>query len=487
MKRINILLTILLTTGLLSCKDFLDVKPNNFGDSKTSIQNVNDAKVMMNGLLRNMISTNYYGRDFFMYADAKGGDLTIFMQGRGLDGLYTFNHSKTTGSYSTFWTEIYNAILQANNLLENIQRIDASGTDAGFNSYKGQALTARAIMHFDLVRLYGKSYSDNKASYGVPNVITTLPYDAQPLRATVEENYKQILDDLKAAAPLLGKTRSNGYINYYVNLAMQARVYLYMEDYANALKAAQEIIAVPASLYRLYTNPEWVPSWAAQFGAESIFELVVSPNEGDLLSASLGFYLRRAQHGAPTALGWFMASTPFLDRLRQDPADVRWGIMSNDETSATRPGAVYKYSGSTDLKGDGKSTSTAVNIKVIRLSEIYLIAAEAALNIDKNLAAGYLNAIRKRAPNLPAATAANITLDMILEERSKELLGEGQRFFDMMRLNKTITYDDAFGGLTISNRPLTVNRTFYKTILPISQDEINANPGIAAQQNPGYN
>lgn len=487
MKKMNIFLTGLLIISFLSCKDFLDVEPNNLGDSKTSIQNINDAKVMMNGLLRNMISLNYYGRDFFMYGDAKGGDLTIFMQGRGLDGLYTFNHSKTTGSNSTFWTQIYRAILQANNLLENIQRIDASGTNGEFNSYKGQALTARAIMYFDLVRLYGKSYNDNKAAYGVPNVTTTLPYEAQPLRATVEENYKQILDDLKAAAPLLAKTKNDGYINYYGNLAMQARVYLYMEDHVNALKTAQEIIAVPANLYRLYTNVEWVPSWAGRFGPESIFELAVSPNEGDLLSTSLGFYLRRAQHGSPAALGWFMASTPFLDRLKQDPADVRWGVMSYDETSATRLGASYKYSGSTDLKGDGKSTPTAVNIKVIRLSEIYLIAAEAALAIDKNLAAGYLNAIRKRAPGLATATAGNITVDMILEERSKELFGEGQRFFDMIRLNKTITFDDAFGGLTTTNRPVSINRSFYKTILPISQDEINANPGLAAQQNPGYN
>jgi hypothetical protein len=486
MKKVNILLIGILILSLSSCKDFLDVKPTDLGDSKTSIQTTSDAKVMMNGLLRNMISSSYYGRNLFMYGDAKGGDLTIFMQGRGLDGLYTFNHTKNTGSNSTFWTQIYNGILQANNLIEGIQRVDAAGTNTEFNSYKGQALTARAIMYFDLVRLYGKSYTDNKASYGVPNVITTLPATAQPLRATVEENYKQILDDLKASAPLLSKAKSNGYINYYANIAMQARVCLYMGDNVNALKAAQEIIALPAATYRLYTNAEWVSSWKAQFGLESIFELAVSPNEGDLLSGSLGFYLRRAQHGGPTALGWFMASTPFLDRLKQDATDVRWGVMSNDESSATRLGSCYKYSGSIALEGDGKSTPSAVNIKVIRLSEIYLIAAEAALPTDKLLAATYLNAIRKRAPNVTPATAVNITLDMILEERSKELFGEGQRFFDLIRLNKSISFDDAFGGLTITSRPLIITRGFYKTILPIPQEEINTNPGLAAQQNPEY-
>jgi hypothetical protein len=214
--------------------------------------------------------------------------------------------------------------------------------------------------------------------------------------------------------------------------------------------------------------------------------LVIFPTESDLGSASLVFYLRRKGHGGGSALGWFMASDYFLNRLNQDPADVRWGVMSYDESGATHLGASYKYSGSTTLEGDGKSTSTAVNIKVIRLSEIYLIAAEAAYHIDKDLAATYLNQIRKRSPNLAPATAATITMEMILDERSKELFTEGQRFFDMLRLNLPITFNDEFGGITVSHRPKTIDRTFQKVILPIPQDEINANPDIEAQQNPGY-
>ncbi len=118
----------------------------------------------------------------------------------------------------------------------------------------------------------------------------------------------------------------------------------------------------------------------------------------------------------------------------------RWGVMNDDEKSTTaipRKGALYKYSGSISLAGDGKATNTAVNLKLIRLSEIYLIAAEAALPTDATKAATYLNAIRKRAPGLPAATAATVTVDMILDERSKELFGEGHKFFDMIRLNRS--------------------------------------------------
>ncbi|MBY5959420.1 RagB/SusD family nutrient uptake outer membrane protein [Membranicola marinus] len=485
MKSIKILLAVFLLTGLVACdEDFLDVKPTNSGDSETSIQTPADAEVIINGLMSKMRSSAYYGRNFIMYANAKGGDLTIFSQGRGLDGLYTFNHSATTGSYSGYWNQIYHCILQANSILESIEKLQSEGSTGDFDESKGQALTARALMYFDLVRLYGEPYSEDKSALGVPNVVKPLDASAQPLRATVEENYNQILADLQTAAPLMSKSKSNGYLNYYANLAMQARVNLYMGNHTEALAAAEEIIN--SGEYSLYSNNEWVDSWTMQFGSESIFELAILPTEGDLGTSSLGFYLRRKGHGSGSAAGWFMASDYFLDRLGEDPEDVRWGVMSYDEVSEDHLGASYKYSGSTDLVGDGKSTGTAVNIKVIRLSEIYLIAAEAALPVDKGLAADYLNEIRKRSPSLDPATESTISVDMILDERSKELFTEGHRFFDMMRLNKSITYNDDLGGIAVTNRDKTIDRSFYKTILPISQSEINANPDIEKQQNPGY-
>src|SRR5699024_4507815 len=161
--------------------------------------------------------------------------------------------------------------------------------------------------------------------------------------------------------------------------------------------------------------------------------LAILPNEADLSSGSLSIYLRRQGHDSASAIGQFIASDYYLDRLGQDASDVRWGVLDYDEISSSHMGASYKYSGDIDLSGDGKSTATAVNIKVIRLSEIYLIAAEAALHSDKELAATYLNKIRSRAPNLPAATQSSIDIDMILDERSKELFTEGHRFFDMLR------------------------------------------------------
>jgi tetratricopeptide (TPR) repeat protein len=498
MKKIILASYLLAATAVsTSCSDFLDVKPTHAADATSSINTASDALVVIRGLMSNLASGSYLGRNFQLYGDVKGGDFTIVSQGRGYDYLYVFNHSTNTNNYSSVWTQGYYCIAQINNLLEQIEKIKANGSTENFDSYIGQALTARAMIYFDLVRMYGEPYNENKEALGVPITVNSLEYTAKPGRNSVEETYQQVLKDLKDAETLLPKAKSNGFINFYANKALQARVYLYQEDFNNALLAAEEVIT--PNVYSLYPNTgitNWIDSWGTEFGTESIFELAILPSEGDLGNSSLGAYYRRRGHPNTTiALGYFTASTNFINLLNQDPNDVRKGIMSYDETSNTRLGSLYKYSGSTDVstttgKGDGKGNTTAVNIKVIRLSEVYLIAAEAALrksSPDLTKASNYLNQIRKRSPNLAASTDATINLDMIVDERSKELIGEGHRFFDMMRWNKSITFDDGLGSISTIHRTATIDRSFFKTILPIPLAEINANSVIKEQQNAGYN
>jgi len=488
MKKINILITILCIVLVSACDGFLDVKPSNYASAETSITTASDAAIVMNGLMSKMTSSSYYGRNMFMYGDAKGGDFAIRSQGRGLDALYVFNHSASSNSYSGYWSQIYHCLLQVNNLIANIEKINAANEGSSdLDNYYGQALTARALFYFDLVRIYGKPYDMDKTSYGVPLILEPLDASAQPTRATVEEVYIQILKDLVAGAALLPQSKSNGYLNYYANMALQAKVNLYMENYSAALIAAETVIN--SKKYTLYSNEKWVESWSSEFGSESIFELGIYLDESDLGSGSLGYYLMR-QARVKNAMGWFMASNQYLARLGEDPDDIRWGIMDYDETytdtDVYRYGSCNKYSGN-DLNGD-KGSASAVNIKIIRLSEVYLLAAEAAFGTDKEKAANYLNAIRKRSPNLEPATAETVTLDMIIDERSKELFAEGQRFFDMMRLNKSITFSDDFisPAVVITHREQTIDRTFYKAILPISKSELDANPALIPQQNPGY-
>ena len=126
MKKFKYIIVLMIGAVLFTaCDDFLDRQPTNSANSATSILDEADAKVAVNGLMRRMISTDYYGRNFIMYADAKGGDLAIRRSGRGLDALYTFSHTQQTNNYSGYWSDLYTTILQTNNIIANIEKIEA--------------------------------------------------------------------------------------------------------------------------------------------------------------------------------------------------------------------------------------------------------------------------------------------------------------------------------------------------------------------------
>ena len=503
MRKINILLAAICVVLMTSCSGLLDKKPTNQADSSTTIMNTTDAQVMINGVMSKMLSSSYYGRNFLLWGDGRSGDVTTVSAGNGGDGYYYYNHEVNSNSYEGFWSTMYNDLLQINNIITNLVKLKAESENATteYDDFLGQAYTLRAMVHFDLVRLYGKPYNmDKGASLGVPVVTEIVNASEQRTRNTVAEVYTQIVKDLLAGAELISKDKSNGYINYYGNQALLAKVYLYMENWDGAQTAAENVIN--SGVYELYTPAKWVDSWKGQFGTESIFELAVLETENDLGNSSPGAYYRRQKHGSSSIVGVFVMSKYWIDLM--DDADVRLGVHSHDimveEEAANygwrgEKGCCYKYSGGTNLQGDGKSTSSSVNIKVIRLSEVVLNAAEAALNNGQAAkAAEYLNMIAQRNPNYTPWTAATVTSAEIMKERRRELITEGVVFFERMRLNETIYFDDnAFnkgtnppqsGRGSLPNKAVT--RDFNKIILPIGQHEINANPNIAEQQNPGY-
>ena len=501
MKKLSIILIAVLGIfAFSSCEDFLDMKPTNQLESSEAIKTAADAQVFMNGVMTRLSSSNLYGVNLFLYGDAKGGDLTIFSQGRGSDGLYSFNHEPSSGSWSGFWTTSYNLLLQVNNLISNIEKLESDPNNSeDFGNMKGQAYTIRALVYFNLVRIYGLPYTQYNPSsdYGVPNVLEVLDASAQPGRATVAENYNQILADLTAGAATITKdvkTSTNGFPTYWANRAIAARVYQSMGNNAEALAAAEEVIN--SGKYKLYSNEEWVKSWSKQFADESIFELQMLVNENALTTGSIGAYYSRIHHYSSKVGGYFAASDYWLERMAEDPDDVRWGVMAYDENSKSyddeytedRLGCSYKYFGGVDMPGDGKDDCAACNVKIVRLSEMYLIAAESALamgNAEK--AAEYLNAIRKRSPNLEPATAATVTVEMILNEKSKEFFQEGLRYWDMLRHGKSIEFNDEIMGIDCPHRDKVIDtKSYHKIVLPISTDELNSNPTLRTQQNPGY-
>lgn len=114
MKKIYHLLALVILGAFTftSCDDFLDMQPTNSGNAEGAVGTVADAQVVINGVMSAMTSSSYYGRNLFMYGDAKGGDLTIFAAGRGLDAFYTFNHTSNSNTYSGFlepWILLHSA------------------------------------------------------------------------------------------------------------------------------------------------------------------------------------------------------------------------------------------------------------------------------------------------------------------------------------------------------------------------------------------
>ena len=130
-----------------------------------------------------------------------------------------------------------------------------------------------------------------------------------------------------------------------------------------------------------------------------------------------------------------------------------------------------------------KSYSYTSNNPVFRLSEVYLIAAEAASkNGDKSNAAKYLNPIVERANPAATVAEADVDLDRILMERRKELVAEGHRLFDLIRNKRDIVRKSCPRVFDITTR-LNIPYDDYQVIFPIPRSELNANP---ITQNPGY-
>lgn len=209
--------------------------------------------------------------------------------------------------------------------------------------------------------------------------------------------------------------------------------------------------------------------WGKRENSESIFDLDLSSTMYGGSRELIGSLV------APSSYGTMIATTDFLNLLNEDPDDVRLGLLIKDKDGQKR--VVNKYPG---LDGN----IFVNNVRVIRLSDIYLIGAEAALRKgtpDQNSADEYLYQIRHRAN--PNNTKIIATLDLVKKERRKELVMEGHRLYDILRVGDTV---ERKGGTHFLNGEdlITVNWNDYRTIMPIPQAEIDANPQI--KQNPSY-
>lgn len=495
----------ILAASLSSCvNDWLDVAPSDGTDADAALTSSSDLDAARTGMYKalkgNSSLVDYYGQQFFVYGDVHAGDDYQYNNLGGSNRAsfyYDMNYqtasefTSSTSSSNVAWKSPYIVIGRANRIIaaaEGGALSDAAEAKATIDQYAAEAKVLRALAHFDLVRIYGKPYTEDQgASLGVPLVIGVLESNAKPARSTVAEVYTQVVKDLTEAisSNALATETKPGYVSVWGAKAILSRVYLNMGDYANALSVAEDIIKNSGAA--LWTRDQYFKAWDASTPNESefLFRLNVAGSTDNNDLNGIGNLQQRDGYKE------MVATKKFVDMLTSDPKDVRNDMFL--PAKAEKEVAVYGTNKVflNKLRGQGGNLRNVTIVPIIRLSEVYLTAAECAFrNNDKTKAVEYLNDLVKNRTTTVAslATVDNITLDRILIERRKELIGEGQRYFDALRNNETITRytSEADKGWhkTLSKEAQSFNRDYFKAIAAIPQAEINANPNI--KQNTGY-
>ena len=495
----------ILAASLSSCvNDWLDVAPSDGTDADAALTSSLDLDAARTGMYKalkgNSSLVDYYGMQFFVYGDVHAGDDYQYNNIGGSNRAsfyYDMNYqtasefTSSTSSSTVTWKSPYIVIGRANRIIaaaEGGALSDAAEAKATIDQYAAEAKVLRALAHFDLVRIYGKPYTEDQgASLGVPLVTEVLESNAKPARSTVAEVYTQVVKDLTEAisSNALATETEPGYVSVWGAKAILSRVYLNMGDYANALSVAEDIIKNSGAA--LWTRDQYFKAWDAGTPNESefLFRLNVSGSTDNNDLNGIGNLQGRDGYKE------MVATKKFVDMLSADANDVRNDMFlpatADKEVAAFGTNKVYLNK----LRGQGGNLRNVTIIPIIRLSEVYLTAAECAFRTnDKAKAVEYLNdLVKNRTTSASAlATESDITLDRILIERRKELIGEGQRYFDALRCNETIVRytSDADKGWhkTLSKEAQSFDRDYFKAIAAIPQAEINANPNI--KQNTGY-
>jgi hypothetical protein len=452
---------------LASCSDsWLDLSPTTAKSTSSAFSSVKDFASVLNGAYSTMQNPYYYGGFMQWYPEVTAEDMCPVDVSARTSTAYRFLYTESNIN-SDFWSLPYDVILAANSILDNVNDIETDTEDEAeqLKDYKGQALALRALSLFDLTRLFGVPYQKNSgSSLGAVAVTTVLNPGDEPARNTVAECYNQIIADFEDAIELLPTTKTNGKINKYAAEALLARAYLYKGDNKNALKLAEDVIGSKA--YSLLTTTNYVDAWKTGFSSESLFEIVQNSDDSGGHEC-IGYYL------SPDGYAAMVLTDEYINLIKEDENDVRTSLLSDFIYNNTTIEDAYL------LKYPGKDGATDVSLNnniVIRLSEVYLIAAEAALKIsDIDKARTYLNTlIENRNGTANYLSTDEVTSERIFRERRKELVCEGHRFFDAIRNGGTLTrdYEGFFGEIS------SIDWDYYRVVLPIPVDEINANSNM---------
>lgn len=438
-----------ITIAATSCEGFLDITPD--GQVKrdellATNEGVEDALYGVYAKLRN---TTLYGQEMY-FSSLEIMSQTLYCYGNtGVTALgqYDYNNTTVKNVFAMIWNDMYNNISNVNSVL-NAPLVDGANAYPA-NIYKGEALALRAMMHFDLMRLFAEQITVNPNAKGIP--YATEFSLKTPDFETLAENYNHVLADLQEAERLLadeGEYENTTsfmadrqiHLNLHAVRALMARVFLTKGDKEKALEYAEKVIA--QSGRQLKTKTEVINDVAGVLSKkECLFGVYFS-----------GFYTQ--------------VSAKLQQTISYSSLDLRGDFMEMYEngvsgldfrttayfTSVDMGGtAKYRLSKFTDIydlqnNASARPADLIQGINMIRLPEMYYIAAECLLDKDYPKALDYFNEVvtNRGLDALSGEGEETLTQEVINTERYKEMIGEGQTFFNMKRLNLSIpSYDNS--------------------------------------------
>lgn len=413
----------------------------------------------------------------------------------GVDELFTTYYTE-----NNTWTKMYKYINVANNVLASVEEVPQRTEDeiAGVNYVKGQAHFLRGWYYFWLTNMYGQPYEESTAAtaLGVPVKTSKEVMDVKFTRNTVQECYDLIVEDLLAAEKELTAARSISRKSTYradsVSVQMLlSRVYLYMQNWEMAAKYAQKVIKRYGDLQNLNRDNSY---FAAIDNPETIFTM-----GGDDMPVLL-YYGTQSVQMTNEVYDWFADNDlrksqwvwhmgDFTGITKADPALCSWGAgYTKDSPSYYN----MKYSQSIGYQREVSS------LFWLRSGEAYLNLAEAEAYMGHEEAArNAINTLRENryisgASDMQITSSGSQLITDIRDERKRELLGEGHRWFDLRRYRVckvqpekiSITHHfSVYQSDTSSDAPLET-RTYVlpeddpSWTMPIPQEVINFNTGM---------
>ncbi len=486
MKRIIIYITLLIFTTT-ACNDFLEQEPG----TQTSVDEIFSTyegfKMSLNGCYYDLEAA-LSGERNAVYADALGGNINFTPSETSyeisapykIENVYSFSDVSDDSDMSTIYQSLYELINEANLILEHISSLE-DATDDQKSQLKAECLCIRAISHFYLVRYYAQNYSyTSDASH--PGIICNTKTQEvgvdYPARNTVKETYDIIIADLQNAIDYFkSETILEGAeYSYFTSTSCKAllsKVALYAEDYQLAIDYSSDVIL--NSGINLLTTDNYVSEWKKTNTpvSEIIFELSAKiDDEGDYKNTLSGFYGIIASEADYSD---YSANQDLLNLFEEN--DVRGSEMYTSY-------AINKIIGDeaeavlTNYYFTNKFQDNPGN-PILRLSEIYLIRAEAYSRLDEpENALTDLNSIRENRGSTPALISDDL-LEEIFLERRKELCFEGELFFDIARFHKDV---ERYSDCIASTCNLDYPSNYFVLPIPKNSTDLNSN----LEQNEGY-